>query len=432
MARTVLFSETFNGADQNPLSDAGAWTSNPSSWAGGVKRASSVARAINGATHSSARCETTVPTTQFAKVTGLNVDATVVALGGVCTRMQADGSCYVLYYFPNGNVVNFYRFDSGSFGGVLMAMTVVPASNVTLELRSRGGFHGCYFNGTLLGTWYDATYASGKTGFACYDAGTGSTIAYFESGSLATPQAELTLGATNQDTFQITQNPLSESGKWLKPTINAGTNAARHWFDGLQAANLAWPATDNQHGMMYLSGSFKSNQFAAGVCQLGSNNPNGSFAAVLTRAKSNGDSYLAILDYDLANGFTVRLLYYTDAGDPGANQAEAFTLLQQQVIVPTDNIALIELYSSGNTHKVYCTFPQGVRTLVISVTDTTYPTGGAPAIAGFNRTPPTINSPLHAFYGGSIITPSGGGSDAGAGLAGGIGFRGVSRYLLRP
>lgn len=393
MARTLLFSETFNGMDQNPLRDSAAWA-RASAFPSDVQRLSSVARAVTTNTQAGLRCETLVGANQYAKATGVNADGAAVAITGVCTRMQADGSCYALYFYPNdsGGSVSLYRFDSGSFSGQLLRLPTGGATtNVSIELRSIGSRHFAFLNGKYLGSYQDTTggaYSTGKTGIAFLNNGTGATMAYFEMGTSDGLIDEFP--NPSYDLFTGNEATLSEGGAWLIPSINAGTDATRHWVDGCQKADyIATGRGASQHDITYRSGVFTDAQYSSAVVDVGS------FVGVVTRTKSNGDCYLAF-QHSL-NG-DVELYRYRAVGDPGADPAEGFVPLTTAMFSPTGGVVLLELYSVGNLHNVWVTNPGGVRTNIIAnFSDSSYPTGGAPGIAPFGS---ALN--VYAWVGGNV------------------------------
>lgn len=407
---TMLFSENFandTGHDQNPLTDsgspnftAGAWTS---PWTGKVRRQGGVTKAELTGTHSLARCETAIAPGQYAKLTNINTAGG--SLAGVFTRVQADGSGYALYYWPSQGRLSFFRSDAGSFSAELAHWGVTTGANVTIEMRSPAGArHFAFFNGAYVGSFVETMYGTGKTGHAYYDDGAGSTSTYFEAGTsngLLDDYPTINQGATNFELFSGSEPTLNESGHWLIPNINSGTDATRHWLDGCQKSYAAFGRASGNHNCSYLAGSYTDNQYAAAIIDVGV------FAGVATRMRTNGDCYFAFAFNDHAGQSDLRLYRYTDVGDAGADPAEGFNhgILVEKAYTFISSHILLELYSQADKHYVYATNPGGVRTLIIDpnvdtgAVDATYLTGGAPGITPFSD---IWN--VYAFWGGNYST----------------------------
>ena len=157
------FSSSFNGAE-DPLSENGMWDK-PGSWCS-LKKNNGVYTTGAGC---GARLVTPVlPGDQYAEIT-YDQDPGTASWVGVMTRVQGTGNGSGYLAIAYSGQVSLYRpDDTGSLNFPLLASadTDVSVSPRRLRLESEGATHRVYFNGALMLSVTDATYATGQPGMA--------------------------------------------------------------------------------------------------------------------------------------------------------------------------------------------------------------------------------------------------------------------------
>lgn len=373
----IIYSYSF-GTNEAQISDGGNWTSGVGGMdhvetTGGVARSNAADTDHHGAHFSG----TALSRQQYAKATNVNADNGSVSLVGVATRLVSSSDCsgYYLYYRPEAaNELQFWKLTGNDPAGgfsLIASWNVAAAANCTIELRSIGLRHYCYYNDALQGVVWDNDYQAGQTGVAFYVNGGAvgnATMGDFETGNVDTAAITGYVPPNFSDFYGGAEGTLDEGGFW--------SNDPGGWITGMQRVgdgtikSKATPTAD--HSCAYYTGMLTGDQSANAICNLSSG-----WAGVATRIQgaSDGACYLAFV-WDAPEGRVVRLLVAQEShGDFFAINhgpvAEA-----DAASVPNDY--LIELESRGNQHKVYLTYAtsslQGTRTLFI---DWTHPATGA-------------------------------------------------------
>ncbi len=156
-------SSTFTGTE-DPLSENGMW-STTGSWTS-LKKNNGV---YSTNTTSGARLVAPVlGANQYAEIT-YDQDPGSSSWPGVMTRVQGqgNGSCYLAIAYAGG--VRLYRTDDNgtlNFTQLASANTNVSVAPRRLRLESQGSAHKVYFNGVLMFSFADSTYATGQPGIA--------------------------------------------------------------------------------------------------------------------------------------------------------------------------------------------------------------------------------------------------------------------------
>jgi hypothetical protein len=154
---------SFTGVE-DPLSENGMWDT-PGSWTSLHKN--------NGVystnTFSAARLVTpAVGADQYAEIT-YDQDPGTASWPAVLTRVQSAGNGSGYLAIAYAGQVRLYRVDdNGSLNFPFLASANVNVGTAPrrLRLESQGNVHRIYFNGTLMLTFSDSTYASGQPGIA--------------------------------------------------------------------------------------------------------------------------------------------------------------------------------------------------------------------------------------------------------------------------
>lgn len=158
-----IASSTFSGVE-DPLSESGLWDK-PGSWTALKKN--------NGAytTQTTSAARLVTPLTgadQYAEIT-YDQDPGSSSWPGVMTRVQgaANGSGYLAIAYA-GQVILYRAVDTGYISFTQLASATAPVATAPrrLRLESQGTTHRVYFNGVLMLTFTDSTYATGQPGIA--------------------------------------------------------------------------------------------------------------------------------------------------------------------------------------------------------------------------------------------------------------------------
>lgn len=159
----VTVSSNFTGTE-SPLSESGMWGI-AGSW---VPLSKDNGAYSTSGTEGSRVATPSIGADQFAEIT-YDQDPGAAAWPGVMTRVQSAsiGSCYLAIAY-NGQV-NLYRtVDTGSptFTLLSSAAASVGTAPRRLRLESQGSTHRVFFNGSVLISYTDVTYAAGQPGIA--------------------------------------------------------------------------------------------------------------------------------------------------------------------------------------------------------------------------------------------------------------------------
>lgn len=152
-------------------------------------------------------------------------------------RCTADGSQYVQIVRWNGALGNFTMID-GRTGPGLHSGDVVKAT-------ISGSTITAYVNGTAIFSATDGTFTSGSPGMGFYiqngsasQEGDYGFTSFTATDGSATPPPPTGTGQTYSTNFPLTENPISEGGKW----INGGVTGL-DWGNVQTAAGLAFGTT---------------------------------------------------------------------------------------------------------------------------------------------------------------------------------------------
>ena len=164
-------SSTFDGSE-NPLSEAGLWTSGPGSY-GDCQKVGGRARATASAQDDAARLVTPpIGDIQFSEATSFYSNVGASRWTGVMTRMpsatEADSYIWAGSHSLGNHQV--FRCDDPGFVFTQLGATiaVAPVSGDVLRMESNGSTHSVFINGVLQTTRTDATYTSGQPAIEFY------------------------------------------------------------------------------------------------------------------------------------------------------------------------------------------------------------------------------------------------------------------------
>jgi hypothetical protein len=147
-----------------PLSENGQW-SVMGSWASLSKNNGAYSTSVFGGNR---LVSPVTGADQYAQIS-YDQDPGTASWPGVMTRVQgaANGSGYLAIAYAG--TVRLYRADDNgglNFSLLASASADVGASPRVLRLESQGATHSVYFNGVLMFTYTDGTYANGQPGIA--------------------------------------------------------------------------------------------------------------------------------------------------------------------------------------------------------------------------------------------------------------------------
>lgn len=153
-----MFSDSFVRANENPLSDGGAWFAAPTSW-------SAMQITSNQAVNTAGNCAQYVSTPVFTA----NHTATTTVEGtsglGPLVRLSANGTGYLLYMAGATTIQVYKASSSSSLTQIGSDYTVSLSNGNTIGLGISGTTITVYVNGVAqTPTITDATYSTGFPG----------------------------------------------------------------------------------------------------------------------------------------------------------------------------------------------------------------------------------------------------------------------------
>jgi hypothetical protein len=160
---SILATDNFQRANENPLSDGGNW----STIFGGAsnKIVSQVCQASAGfADCGNYWSGITWPNDQSSKVS-VNINVGSLSwLCGVILRVQPGAESFYLFKIDTNGIWEVSAIVNGGGGGGFFGSTAVVMSQMTLELQAQGSTFTALINGSVVGSGTDTTFSSGYPG----------------------------------------------------------------------------------------------------------------------------------------------------------------------------------------------------------------------------------------------------------------------------
>jgi hypothetical protein len=158
----LTFSDTFNRANEDPLSGSGAWTSGITGFVG-MKADTDTAVSTAGTSGFAF-----VSTPSFAAYPDQEATITLNASGlagvGACVRILAAGTGYTVF-ITNTTTIQITALGVGQLGANVTVPTLVAGDTVGLRIvGSAPATLTLYVNGVSITTRTDSTYATGSPG----------------------------------------------------------------------------------------------------------------------------------------------------------------------------------------------------------------------------------------------------------------------------